>query len=343
LNGENQEMVPVTIRDVAKRANVGVGTVSRVLNNNPAVREETRQRVLQAIKDLDFAPNPIAQQLSLGRTHSIAVTLPFLTYPSFVERLRGVQQALAQSEYQLVLYSAETPDHRDQYFDILSRQTRADGVLVISIPLSEYHAQRFIQARTPIVLVDIFHPGMNRVFVDDLKGGYMATTHLLEFGHKKVAFISDIIETQLKFVATKNRKKGYLKALKEFNIPINEEYCLEDEHGRAEAARMAHQLLTMKDRPTAIFAASDTQAIGVMDAASELGLSIPQDLSVIGFDNIRDAEYLNLTTIAQPLFESGYEGAHLLLSILKNPTEEIHEITMSLELIERGTTAPLSS
>jgi DNA-binding LacI/PurR family transcriptional regulator len=218
---------------------------------------------------------------------------------------------------------------------------RSDGVLIISIPLSESHAQRFKQAKIPTVLVDIFHPDMNRVFVDDIYGGYMATKHLLDLGHRKIGFISDRLETQLKFVAMKNRMKGYYQALREHGISPKSEYQLGDEHGRTEAARMAHRLLTLDDPPTAIFAASDTQAIGVMDAARELSLSIPGNLSVIGYDNIRDAELLNLTTIAQPLFESGYEGARLLLSIIEEPQDQAQEITMSLELLDRGTTAPL--
>ncbi|MCB2179965.1 LacI family transcriptional regulator [bacterium] len=333
-------MGPVTIRDVAKKANVGVGTVSRVLNNSPSVADSTRERVLAAIKELDYSPNPIAQQLSSGLTHAIAVTLPFLTYPSFVERLRGVQHALAQSNYQLILYSAETPDHRDQQFEDLARQTRSDGVLIISIPLSEAHAERFLRSKTPTVLVDIFYPKMNRVYVDDVHGGYIATKHLIELGHEKIGFISDIVQTRFEFVAMANRLQGYHKALTEFGIPIIPEYHLEDDHGRAEAARMAHALLKLKDPPTAIFAASDTQAIGVLDAAQELGISVPEELSVIGYDNIRDAEYLNLTTIAQPLFESGFEGARLLLKILKEQPDEVQEISMDLELIERATTAP---
>jgi DNA-binding LacI/PurR family transcriptional regulator len=335
-------MGPATIRDVAQRAKVGIGTVSRVLNNHPYVSEETRQRVLAAIEDLHYTPNLIAQQLSSGRTHAIAVTLPFLTYPSFVERLRGVQAALAQSNYHLILYSAETPDHRDRHFEILTRQTRADGVLIISIPLSEEHARSFIETRTPTVLVDIFRQDMHRVFVDDFEGGRMATNYLLELGHTRIAFLGDIVEPRLEFVAMHNRLQGYQKALADHDVPFRPEYHLQDEHGRAEAAQMARQLLTMDERPTAIFAGSDTQAIGVLDAARELGIAVPEELSVIGYDNIRDAEYLNLTTISQPLFESGYEGARLLLSLLAEPRDEIQVISMSLELIERGTTAPPS-
>jgi DNA-binding LacI/PurR family transcriptional regulator len=333
-------MTPATIRDVAKKANVGVGTVSRVLNNNPAVSEETRQRVLQAIEDLNYAPNPIAKQLSLGRTHAIGVTLPFLTYPSFVERLRGVQHALADSDYDLLLYSSEQPDQRDNHFDLLSRKTRTDGILIISIPLLDRHVKTFLKSGVPVVLIDIYHPALNRIFVDDRRGGFIATQHLIELGHKKIGFICDSLDTEMEFLSMRYRLEGYLKALKEAEIPARQEYQVQGPHGRQAAYDMAKELLALKDPPTAIFAASDTQAIGVLDAAIELELQVPGDLSVIGYDDIRDAQYMNLTTIAQPLFESGYEGARLLLSILEKPGNGVREITMPLELVQRGTTAP---
>lgn len=333
-------MTPATIRDVAKKANVGVGTVSRVLNESSAVSGETRQRVLDVIEELNFSPNPIAKQLSSGRTFAIAVTLPFLTYPSFVERLRGVQQALAYSQYELILYSAENPDHRDSHLELLSRKTRSDGVLVISIPLSDSHIEKFSRAKVPTVLVDVYHPEMNRVYVDDVQGGYMATRHLIELGHTKIGFISDILDQNMKFVTMRYRLEGYKKAHREGDLPVNPNYHQEGHHGRQEARKMAFQMLSSKDRPSAIFAASDTQAIGVLDAAQDLNITVPEELSVIGYDGIRDAEYLNLTTIKQPLFETGYEGSNLLLEILENPTEEVQEIQMPLELINRTSTAP---
>lgn len=335
-------MAAATIRDVAKKANVGIGTVSRVLNNSPAVSEETRQRVQMAIEELNYSPNPIAQQLSLGRTHAIAVTLPFLTYPSFVERLRGVQRALADSKYELILYSAETPDHRDNHFELLSRRTRTDGVLVISIPLIQSQVENFLRTKVPTVLVDVYHKDMNRVFVDDVEGGHMATSYLIHLGHTKIGIITDILDTEMMFVAMRNRLKGYKLALKEHGIPINPNYHLEGPHGRQDACQMALKMLAYPDRPTAIFAGSDTQAIGVLDAAAQLNLSVPGDLSIIGYDDIRDAEYLKLTTIKQPLFESGFEGAKLLLKILENPNGKTQEIRMPLEVIERATTAPPS-
>lgn len=332
-------MKKVTIRDVAKNANVGVGTVSRVLNHNPSVRPETRQRVLAVIEKLDFTPNPIAQQLSSGKTNTIGVTLPFLTYPSFVERLRGVQKALEDTNYELILYSTDSPKRRDSHFRMAARKSRTDGLLIISIPIHDEYAELFLKSRTPVVLVDVLHPELNQVYVNDLAGGYLATKHLIDLGHTKIGFISDILDTQMKFVAMRERLNGYKKALREVGIPIDPNYQRQAPHGRTEARQMAQELLGLSDPPTAIFAASDTQAIGVLDVARERGIRVPSELSIIGYDGIRDAEYLNLTTISQPLFDSGYEGAQLLLALINEPSEKIHEIKLPIKLIQRSTTA----
>ena len=334
-------MSPATIRDVAEKANVGIGTVSRVLNNHPYVSPDTRQKVLDAIKELNYTPNLIAKQLSSGRTHAIAVTLPFLTYPSFVERLRGVQTALADSNYVLILYGAESVSQRDVNFSDLSQTTRIDGILIVSVPLSEENANAFLETNTPIVLVDIFHPKFSRVFVDEVEGGVMATQHLIELGHSNIAFISDLLDPDFQFLAMRERYRGYQKALRENGIPIRPEYHLEAPHGQYEAKLLAEQLLHLEDPPTAIFAGSDTQAIGVLNAAREMNIQVPEQLSVIGYDGIRDAEYLQLTTIEQPLFDSGVEGVNLLISKIENPSQDIHEIRMPLKLHIRRTTAPL--
>lgn len=335
-------MSSATIRDVAERANVGIGTVSRVLNNHPYVSEETRQKVLNAIKELNYTPNLIAKQLSSGRTHAIAVTLPFLTYPSFVERLRGVQTALANLNYVLILYGAESVSQREVNFSNLSQTSRIDGILIISVPLSEDNANALLDSHTPVVLVDIFHSKFNRVYVNEVEGGKIATQHLIDLGHKKIAFISDVLNPDFKFLAMRERYHGYQQALEENGIPINPQYHLEAQHGQYEAKILAEKLLRMEDPPTAIFAGSDTQAIGVLNGAREMNLKVPDDVSVIGYDGIRDAEYMNLTTIEQPLFDSGVEGVNLLISLIERPSQNIHEIRMPLKLHVRGTTALLN-
>jgi DNA-binding LacI/PurR family transcriptional regulator len=336
-------MASATIRDVARLASVGIATVSRVLNGSPAVSEATRQKVLEAIEALDYTPNPIARRLSLGRTLTIAVIVPFFTRPSFVERLRGVEQTLANSEYDLVLYNVESITQRDIYFKTLPRRERVDGLLIISLSPDDDQVKRFLDSEVPTVLVDAYHPLLSRAIIDDVSGGYLATQCLIELGHRKIAYLSDYLENPFNFVSSRYRYEGYRRALKDAQIPFRPEYHQQGEHGRLEAYHMAKQLLTLPDRPTAIFAASDTQAIGVLEAAQELGLNVPQDLSVIGYDDIEVAEYLNLTTIRQPLFDSGMAGVNILLNALETPQEEPQEVILPISIVERQTTAPPGS
>ena len=177
--------MPVTIRDVAKKAQVGIGTVSRVLNNSPAVRDETRLRVISAIEELEYTPNPIARKLSTGQTLTIGVVLPYLTMPSFIARLRGVQSALAASKYDLILFDIENPSQRDNFFQNLSLKSKVDGVILISLPPSDEQAEALTQSHIPVVLIDGYHPNMSCVYPDDQRGGRIATRHMIELGHKE--------------------------------------------------------------------------------------------------------------------------------------------------------------
>lgn len=329
----------VTIRDVARRAGVGVGTVSRVLNSSPSVSKGTRRRVLAAIEELNFQPSPIARRLSLGKTLNVAVIVPFFTRPVFVERLRGIEQALAQSEYDLVLFNVESVGRRDDCFRNVARRERIDGLLIMSLAPWDEDAARWLEAQVPTVLVDARHPALNRLVIDDVEGGRIATDHLLQLGHRKIGFVSDYLEDPFGFVSSLDRFEGYYMALEAAAVSFRPEYHRQGVHGREQAKRLAIELLTLPDRPTAIFAASDTQAMGVLAAARELGLRVPEDLSVIGYDDIEAAEYLRLTTMRQPSFEIGVEGARLLLEAIEQPAEQPEEILFSTELIVRETTA----
>ncbi|MFN2196691.1 MAG: LacI family DNA-binding transcriptional regulator [Anaerolineales bacterium] len=330
----------VTIRDVAKRAGVGIATVSRVLNASPSVSEETREKVLQAIEELNFTPNPIARRLSTGRTLTIGVIVPYFTLPDFVKRLQGVQSALIESDYDLVLFNVETPAQRNKYFQDLNKQTRVDGLLIMSLGVTEQDLQMFATANTPVVLIDSFHPHAHRVIVDHIAGGRLATNYLLELGHKNIGFVSDNLENPFNFTATIERHQGYRSALEEAGLSYNPAYFQHGEHGREVARHLGENLLNLDDPPTAVFAATDTQAIGVLDAARKAGKMIPDSFSIIGYNDIRDAEYLNLTTVRQPLFESGVKGVEMLLELIETPMDEPQEILLDLELVTRGTTAP---
>lgn len=336
----------ITIRDVASKAGVGLGTVSRVINDSPLVSEATRQRVNQAIVELNFVPNPTARRLSLQKTLTIAAIVPFFTRPSFTERLRGIENSLAESEYDLTIYNVETVERRARLFREIPHRARVDGVIIIALSPRGDDLPLLSQADVPIVLVDSNHQSLNmfnRVVVDDIEGGYIATQHLIDLGHRRIGYISDPLENPFNFTSSRFRYQGYHHALEEAGIPFRGDYHGQGEHGRYEAFRLACNMLSLPDRPTAIFAASDTQAMGVMESARDLNLRIPDELSVIGYDDIEVAEYLGLTTIRQMLFESGQRGVEILLDAVENSSDGPVCEELPTELIVRQTTARPSS
>jgi len=335
--------MPATIRDVAKKAGVGLGTVSRVLNQSPQVRSATRQRVLDVIDELDYSPNPIARRLSLGKTLTIAAIIPFFTRPAAVERLRGVTYSLSGTEYDLIVADIETPERRVAAFKELARRERVDGVLIISLPFSEEDAEHFKKSGIPLVIIDVNDPilhGFNRIVVDDIEGGRKAVQHLLDLGHTNIGFISDVLEESFPFSASRARFRGYCQALKAAGLDPCPDLHRHGEHSRSDAKILAAEMLRTAERPTAIFAASDTQAIGVLEAARKIGLRIPKDLSVVGYDDVEIAEHLGLTTMQQRLIESGEKGVRLLLEVMEDPLREPECETLPTELIIRNTTAP---
>lgn len=333
-------MSNATMLDVAKQAGVSIATVSRVLNGSDRVSDDTRQRVLAVCDELDYTLNPIAQSLRLGKTNSVAAILPYLTLPSIVERLRGLMASLSENNFELVPFTLGNPKDRDAKIMELSRRSKTDGLLIISMPVSDEQVDLLIRNKMPTVLIDSQHPKLDRINVDDRCGGKMVTDYLIGLGHRKIGFISSYLENPLQFSSTIYRFQGYCDALEKAGLPFNPNYQKEGEHGREEAKRLAIEMLTSEDRPTAIFASSDTKAIGILDAARELNLSVPADLSIVGYDDIRDAEYVNLTTVRQPLFKAGRLGGRKLVSLMKNPNSLPEEILLPLELIVRGTTAP---
>lgn len=329
----------VRIRDVAARAGVGVATVSRVLNGRAHVAEPTRIRVETAIRELDYRPSTLARNLSLGRTLVVGVVVPFLTSPSAVVRLRGAVEMLAASPYDLALIDVESEDRRRRAFDVLGRADRTDGLLVISMIPDDDEVVRLRQARIPCVLVDGAHPALPHLIVDDVAGGELATRHLLDLGHRRIAFIGDKPYDPYRPGSTRDRTAGYERALLDAAVRLRHEYIRPGTQIGEQARETAISLLRLAERPTAIFAASDLQALGVLEAAAELGLRVPDELSVVGFDDIEIAPYAGLTTVRQPLHESGRRGAELLLGVLAGEPEP-PPVTLPLELIERRTTAP---
>lgn len=338
---KNEEVftLPATIHEVAKRAGVGIGTVSSVLNNSRPVNEATRQKVLTAIEELDFVPNPSGRRLSMGKTHTIGVVIPFFTTASQIERLRGVMSVIASSDYDISLFAVETVAQRNKVLQTVPRRGRVDGLLIFSLNPTDDDIRRIFQENIPTVLVETAHPNLPYVFVDDVVGAQTAVQHLIDLGHSKIAYISDYLDDPFG-IFSRNRYLGYYQAHEAAGFSIRPEYHLQNEHSRENGRRMALDLLSLPDPPTAIFAFSDELALGVLEAARDLNLNVPGNLSVIGYDDIELAHFAQLTTIRQYLFESGVQGVELLLDAIDNSETSLTQLQLSTELIIRRTTAP---
>ncbi len=331
-----------TVYDVARMAGVGVGTVSRVLNNSTRVSPETQEKVLDAIRVLGFRRSKAARQLSTGIQHrNIGAIMPFITHPSFVERLRGMQLALnhQDNDFNLVLYNVSEPDRYHEQLLAIAAQAAVDGLLIATLNVSDEQRDLLTQAGIPFVtLGDAGTGALNCISLDNVHGGYLATQHLLELGHRRIAYIGDEFTNVYGFPTSELRYTGYLSALKEYDVPYTAEYVCLGAHGEETAYRLTEQLLTLPEPPTAIFAMSDIQAVGCIQAIQFHGQRVPEDLSVIGFDDVQLSRYIGLTTVRQHLEQSGYLGMQLLLDLLVNPDSIVPRELPPLELIVRDTT-----
>jgi LacI family transcriptional regulator len=335
---------PPTIADVARLAKVSAGTVSRAMGGSPRVSPETEQRVREAVEALHYRPNLAARRLSTGKTLSIAVIVPFFTRPSVSERLCGAMAALADTPYDLIIHNVSTPEQRADCFKLFPHRRQADGVLIISLAPSDDDVPRLLRADVPIVLIDADHPGLtevHRIVVDDVRGGRCATEHLLGLGHTRIGFVGDPADNPFHFTSSRDRHRGYLEAHEAAGLSPRPEYTLEGKHCRAEAQHLAEALLALAEPPTAIVAASDTQAFGVLEACRRAGLRVPEDLSLIGYDDLEMADVVGLTTIRQPLRTSGNLGMAQLLNLLRSPqSAEPVRTLLPTELVIRRTTGP---
>ncbi|OVE78506.1 hypothetical protein BVY01_05205 [bacterium I07] len=311
-----------TIYDVAKKAGVGIGTVSRAINNSPRIAQKTKTRVLEAVKDLNYKPHAMAQGLARNRTNTIAVIVPVFTGYFFQQLLSGVQQEIIRSEYNLMLYSVDQVDKACYFMNKIIHEKRVDGVLYISMKLYEKDVLHCIKHKFPIVLIDSYHPDLDSITVENRKGAYQATTHLINQGHKRVA----MIDGNLRSLPAQIRLSGYKRALEDNHIPFDDQYLVisdvdttRDGFNEQAGYQAMNQLLQLRDKkPTAVFVASDIQAVGAIKLIKKKKLRIPDDIAIVGFDDIELAEYLGLTTMRQPMFEMGVMGVKRLLQRVKD-------------------------
>jgi LacI family transcriptional regulator len=328
-----------TIYDVAKNSGVSISTISRVLNSPDKVNPETRRRVMSSIDLLGFIPKAEARARAMQNTNRIGVLTPYFTAPSFVQRLRGVASALSRANYELVIYPVDSVEHLQGYLSSIPIMQNIDGLIIMSLAIEDKDARRLHDNGMETVLIEYSHSHLNSIEIDDAHGGQLAARHLIEKGHKRIAFLGDIEPPErLAIHPVKSRLEGFKKVLDDAAIPLPRKYVMSAAYTQESSEQAALELLRMDQPSTAIFAAADIQAISIMKMARRLKLRIPDDVAVIGFDDTDIAEYMDLTTIRQNLDESGRLAVEILLSHIVESDRTLQHIKIPLKLIERLTT-----
>lgn len=332
-----------TIKDIAKAAGVSVTTVSRALNGYADVSEKTRRKVEKIAAELDYSPNTLARSLVMNRSQTIGLLVSDFSTGMvkdnfMVEVLAGLNKYVAQTDYDLILFNADSTKQREKTYSQLCRERKVDGVILQGIKTDDPYLREVVESDIPCVLIDIpiESSTVGYVTTDNVLGAKKAVAHLVEQGHTNIAMMNG---HNLAFVSQK-RLQGYMEALKEANLSVNWDWIVNGAFEEKRAETVATALLTATPDITAIFCASDLMALGVIAAAKKLGRHIPDDLSVVGYDDILLASYATpkLTTIAQNKVEMGYQAANLLISMLEG-TDESHVISIDTELIVRESTS----
>lgn len=323
----------VTIQDVAKTAGVSVSTVSRVLNGKVDVASETQDRILSVIDDLGYTTNLAARSMRSQKKNLLGLIMPDIEYPFAIEVMKGVNRAIAESEFDLLVYT--TGDvrksgrafHEQKYVSLLTNSI-SDGVILVAPVAGEFNID------APIVSIDPLasHPNYPAVHATNYQGAMDAVEYLLGLGHRRIGYISGRAELE----SSNRRLKGYREALEKAGVLVDEQLIASGDYTTATGVSGARQLLALANPPTAIFASNDQMAMGVYQVAEEMGLRIPNDLSVVGFDNITESKYMGLTTVDQFISEMGYVATQMLIKIINGFPLEDQTYRMQTRLVIRN-------
>ena len=331
----------VTIKDIAKIANVSHTTVSRALNNSPFINDVTKAKIMTIAKELNYVPNYSAKSLVLNRSYNIGLIFTTINEATssrfFYETISGVNSAIKES-YNLVVKAI------DDYKDFTSvNSKRFDGIILMSQSNSDNSFIYYLmEKKIPLVVLNryIDESSIVNILSSDKKGVYEAVNYLIQSGHKRIA----IIEGKKGFNSTIERKNGFLDALIENKIQINSKYIVEGNYTIGSGYAAMKRLLCLSEIPTAVFCSNDEMAIGAMKATSEAGLNVPCDISIMGFDGMELGDFLTpaLTTVRRPIIEISKKGAEKLLDIIENNTCSGEKIYIKTELVKRDSVANLT-
>lgn len=329
----------MNISDVVRLSGVSKSTVSRVINDYPHISRDKKERVLKAMEQLGYVPNPSARRLRGQLTTTVGVIVPRIVNPFFSYLVDAIEKVGYEKGYQTLICQSNEDKDKELWFLNLLKTRQVDGIILTSLendwkliePFTEYG---------PIVLCNEYvnNAAVPTVRLDQYKGAYIGVKHLIERGHRKIVYCTGGLFTD--FGKDKDRNRGYQKALEEAGIAVNPNWILVNQHTIEDGKKVMEHILEMKDRPTAVFTGSDEIAGGLMVAARENGFSIPDDLAIIGFDDHPMSRLLNpgLTTIRQPVDQMGRKAMELLIELLNNPDQSTAGYELPIELVIRGST-----
>jgi len=323
----------VTIQDVAKTAGVSVSTVSRVLNGKVDVASETQDRIRSVIDDLGYTTNLAARSMRSFKKNMVGLIMPDIAYPFAIEVMKGVNRAIAESEFDLLVYTtgdvrkSGRASHEQKYVSLLSNSI-TDGVIIVAPVTGAFSTD------APIVSIDplMSDPNYPSVHATNYQGATDAMNYLLGLGHTRIGFISGRAELE----SSNRRLKGYRDAIEKAGLSIDEKLIASGDYTTETGAKCAHELLSREDPPSAIFASNDQAAMGIFQVAQEMGIRIPEDLSVIGFDNIMESKYMRLTTVDQFISEMGFVATQMLIKLINGEPLDSQTYKMQTQLVIRN-------
>ncbi len=335
----SQEKKRVTMKDVAKEAGVSAATISYVLNNKESISEETKDRVMVAIKKLNYVPNLAARSLVAQTSGLIGVVIPqtedsnmlMFNNPFYSEMIGSIEYQARIRGYQILISGTDA----DEGYLRMAQERNLDGVIIIGMYPDEFYNE-LKQFNIPIVLVDSYCEDhyFHSVQVNDRYGAYIATKYLLDRGHKHIGLLAGMLKSD---GVVQMRYNGYCDALAEYGITRRDDLIFEGKTDFASGMEMGERVLQCSRRPTALFATADIMAIGAIKRMTQLGARVPEDISIIGFDDLNIAEFFNpgLTTVRQEIKRKGQEAARIILECIDNPLSGKQEVILPLSIVER--------
>ena len=330
------------IVEIAERAGVSPATVSRALRGMHHVNEGTRAKIVAAAMELNYPLRPDLIPADLvKRTNRIGVIAPYISRWFFSQAINGIEQSLREVGMDLLLYNFSQVDARQRIFQQKQLRGKVDAIIVVSMPPTDEEFTSLLSLGIPITTIGFNHIGCSSISIDDVLGGKVATKHLTDLGHREIAVLSGQRETAYNFDVSGNRNKGYLEALNEVGVEWDPELEISGDFNIYTSEIAMDAFLRRKKLPTAIFCHSDEMAFGALKAIRNKGMRVPEDISVIGFDDHDIAQYIGLTTVAQPPQFEGQVAAAAAIAEIANPALERRKIVVPLSLMVRETTAAI--